>query len=654
MVAQERHGRIEAEERLKSTEDNLAAAEAAMRDMQLHLQSMPTSAAPTAQSPSSRSIAKRRYLTSHLPYTEYSSFLSHLRSLRPLKDTSKNTFPPPLISALLTQAFLARTIAEDHDPTLRLDIAPDLSWLSRRGISSAIISGDLVIEPVSANTILSQTTSATHDIGCALCGKPVFPSNVPQSPAMSHFGPPPLHPTQRNSTSRFSLKPFFNASSPSTAPSPTQSPAASPGPAAQLPSVYIFRVARAEKATTNDKEKDSTKSYPLCRTGWCLERLRATCELWHFVRTGIVHVVWHGDDGFVLPAEVAAAASTSTASISAISGDNATVPASEAMKTEPSASGEIPPELPRRKSGWGLGFRMGGPKALKTGGSNSPPVSPRLPAPAEEKVGKVLAIPVEEERAEKLGAPLELEGEKVADGVIPDAPIVKEPTEPADVVAEPDEERPDIKRAHSAETLGSTDDPATFSTPQQESTALPIAAGDAPSNQPTEAEASHTRSSVDQVRQEVTLNSPKVDNPSAAASPSRPLPPPIPRRAAARNRASVIVDGPSQQGTPSGSGTATPAEAEHSTTADPAETANSIQEVSKEASSSIDVPPLPPRQPKTPTMPSVQSRQDRPEGERGYLKEDDDSWEAKTWRQLVKLKEEMWRRRTGVSDSLDE
>lgn len=269
MVASERHGRIEAEEKLKSTEDNLAAAEAAMRDMQLHLQSMPTSA---ASPPSSTSISapKRKYLASHLPYTEYTAFLMHLRSLRPLKETSKAIFPPPLVSALLTQPHLARTITEDHEPTLRLDTAPDLSWLSRRGISSAIISGDLIIEPVSANTILSQTTSATHDIGCALCGKPVFPStNVPPSPSISHFGPPPAHPTQRNSASRFSLKPFFNATSPSSAPSPTHSPAASPGPTGQLPSVYIFRVAKSATTTPAEKEKEKdAKSYPLCRTGW--------------------------------------------------------------------------------------------------------------------------------------------------------------------------------------------------------------------------------------------------------------------------------------------------------------------------------------------------------------------------------------------------
>ena len=32
--------------------------------------------------------------------------------------------------------------------------------------------------------------------------------------------------------------------------------------------------------------------YPLCMSGWCLSRLRTTCTLWAFVRSGIVEKVW--------------------------------------------------------------------------------------------------------------------------------------------------------------------------------------------------------------------------------------------------------------------------------------------------------------------------------------------------------------------------
>lgn len=608
MVAQERHGRIEAEERLKATEDNLAAAEAAMRDMQLHLQSMP--AGPSSTPPGAPPQVQRRYLSSHLPYTEYSTFLAHLRSLRPLKETSKQIFPPPLISALLTQAFLARTVLEDHDPTIRLDIAPDLSWLSRRGISSAIISGDLVIEPVSANTVLSQTTTASHDLGCALCGKPVFPLSIPQSPAMSHFGPPPMHPSQRNaSSSRFSLKPFFNASP--SAQSPTQaqaqSPAASPGPIPTLPSVYIFRVARSTSATTTaEKEKDA-KSYPLCRTGWCLERLRATCELWHFLRTGIVHVVWHGDDGFVLPAESAPHTSASAVS--------APIEATSSEATASSSATDLPPELPRRKSGWGLGFRMsdkpasgsGWTKAFR-GSVNSPPVSPKLPPPGEEKVEKPMSVPGEKEGA--LGAPLELDSEKAGE--------TDPPSSEAKTSMSPD----------SAEE--------TFSTPKQVETALPVPEAE-PKSEPT---AEETKMDGPTEGKDVMLNSPAINADSRSASPA---PPPIPRRAAARNRTSIVVEGPSNQASPSASGTATPIISELP------EQHPEPDQTSETAPVEVTAPPLPARHPKTPTMP-LHVKTGPIEGEQAYLSEDDDSWEARTWRQVLKLKEEMWRKRLGISE----
>jgi hypothetical protein len=41
---------------------------------------------------------------------------------------------------------------------------------------------------------------------------------------------------------------------------------------------------------------------------------------------------------------------------------------------------------------------------------------------------------------------------------------------------------------------------------------------------------------------------------------------------------------------------------------------------------------------------------ERAEGEKVYLKGDDDSWEARTWRQVVKLKEGMQRARLGINE----
>jgi hypothetical protein len=61
-------------------------------------------------------------------------------------------------------------------------------------------------------------------------------------------------------------------------------------------------------------------------------------------------------------------------------------------------------------------------------------------------------------------------------------------------------------------------------------------------------------------------------------------------------------------------------------------------------------PPLPARHPQTPK----QNRQSRIE-EKMYLKQgDEEDWESKTWRMIIKLKEDMWKTRVGVVDGEDD
>jgi len=67
---------------------------------------------------------------------------------------------------------------------------------------------------------------------------------------------------------------------------PLQSPGGIPTPA----TIYIFRLA-ADSYNTPQPGK-SRPMYPLCTSGWCLNRLRTTCNLWAFVRTGVVEKVW--------------------------------------------------------------------------------------------------------------------------------------------------------------------------------------------------------------------------------------------------------------------------------------------------------------------------------------------------------------------------
>ena len=671
MVASERMGRVQAEERLKHAEDNLAAAEAAVRDMQLHLQSLPTTAVPIAESP--RSANPRRYLSSHVPFSEFVVFLHHLRAIRPLTDKSKDLFPAPILTTLLAQTFIARAVIEDHDPTLRLDTAPDLSWLTRKGVSQAIISGELIIEPVPSSSI------SAHD--CSLCGNPILAPPVPQSPSGSHFGPPPPHPIQRGGpSSRFSLKPFFNpSSSPSQAlPSPTQSPLASPG-FSPMSSIYIFRVAAIQ---SSDKEP---RSYPLCKTGWCLERLRATCELWHFVRTGIIHVVWQGDDGYVV-------ASESTTS------------------TPRTGTGDLevrPQEVVRRKSGWGLGFKLagtgsGGERSGAGGGWTRTFGRSLPPSPGVEK-GKELVLteddePVEiDEKAKKVveqeksetgwGAPLELEQEKqkadedhITSGKIekgestdlegskkeaeeqnaegdvptihesgpsPSVPIFSTTTETAGASeSEVDSLQPDLKLRgnDSINPMAGTDDGVLFSTPTGHNAELPD-------------ENAVLRVSTDALTPDVaSLASPIPDTSPEASSSKRGRnalpPPPIPERVAARSRGSSSHTSLERAGSAAEKSETTlyPVDNEGRHLSD--EAVPAADEKSTDASETAtrpslpSRPSLPPRRLKTPTSQVPESTGD---GQKTFLR--GDGWEVRTWKQVVKLKEEMWRARLGIVDS---
>lgn len=62
--------------------------------------------------------------------------------------------------------FYKRTLTEDIEPTLRLDIAPGLSFLSRRTVLSSLLSGSLVVEPFMPSTKFYGPVFA-----CALCGE---------------------------------------------------------------------------------------------------------------------------------------------------------------------------------------------------------------------------------------------------------------------------------------------------------------------------------------------------------------------------------------------------------------------------------------------------------------------------------------------------
>lgn len=411
MVATERMARAQAEQRLKDTEESLAAAESAVRDMQTHLQSLTTAAASAPSAPH----VPRRYLSSHPPYAEFRTLLAHLRAARPSqlsrrRSDVREVYPAPLLVSLVQQPFVARCLVEDHEPTLRLESAPDLGWVSRRSVSNAIVSGDLLIEPVG-----SASLGPPESLSCSLCGRAVFGGS--------------------GSANKGLLK-FFGTTG-TSASSPSQYPS----------SVYVFRVA-------TDKD---TKSYPLCKNGWCLARLRAACALWHFVRTGIVHPVWFGEDSTDTQPPVTPKTASTTGTEPGDDGTpvridlNATPPEADKLTVSP-APGPVPgqrsasapvtgpvaitienlaaaeyrrpqPVPQQRKSGWGLGsFGLGsggkssGAKSsgwTSWGSRPSTPATPATPATPERREYQERSVSAG--AAPALGAPIDLGNEKGAE-----------------------------------------------------------------------------------------------------------------------------------------------------------------------------------------------------------------------------------------------
>lgn len=86
--------------------------------------------------------------------------------------TNGNNSPrEPIASQALTnlkdEKFYKRALAEDIEPTLRLDIAPGLSWMARRTVVSSITAGSLVVEPNPTSTSRFRAPV----LPCSLCGE---------------------------------------------------------------------------------------------------------------------------------------------------------------------------------------------------------------------------------------------------------------------------------------------------------------------------------------------------------------------------------------------------------------------------------------------------------------------------------------------------
>ena len=143
--------------------------------------------------------------------------------------------------------------------------------------------------------------------------------------------------------------------------------------------IFVFRV------TANS----TTNAYALCSSGWCLPRLRATCALWHYVRTGIVERIWEEE----MPSTVR----TRRLSSGSVNSTTSTIPSIPLRKHASAASigfaGTIgnmvrtvsgssdsngSSTTTSRRQGSGVGSLFG----ILGGGRNSAPANPAPPLPA--------------------------------------------------------------------------------------------------------------------------------------------------------------------------------------------------------------------------------------------------------------------------------
>ena len=257
------------------------------------------------------------------------------------KEAIQNATP---LSQYLNFGFTKRLAEEDSDPTLRLDQAPGLSFFSKRNISSAIVDGNMVIEPA--------YTSLPSD-KCSLCGTSLerfiashqstapkedqrrkltrlatgwIPGSGNSTPMKERDNPlwsisalsdalqGALTPSREASGFNFGsfspsgqtpaansgnyTAPLNGSSTSSTVkPKPTSGntpkdrmqslPAAANLAKSAEPEMGNFPLipsARAHAQVYLFRTMDGDTKYALCPT-YCLPRLRAVCELWTYVRS---------------------------------------------------------------------------------------------------------------------------------------------------------------------------------------------------------------------------------------------------------------------------------------------------------------------------------------------------------------------------------
>ena len=138
-----------------------------------------------------------------------------------------------------------------REPTVRLDFAPSLNWLSRRSVLSAIHSGQLSIEPVAISALLMEMNTTIQSIipgsnsalSCAMCGAHVLPPGVIETMQQPQSTPFTLARTA-SANVWSSFKNPLTSAAPSPPLTPPPLPPRDPRPACILEAGYPRRTPR--------------------------------------------------------------------------------------------------------------------------------------------------------------------------------------------------------------------------------------------------------------------------------------------------------------------------------------------------------------------------------------------------------------------------
>ncbi|GMM35737.1 hypothetical protein DASC09_030620 [Saccharomycopsis crataegensis] len=174
--------------------------------------------------------------------------------------------------------FYKRILHDDIQPTLKLDIAPGVSFLQKRSLMSAIVNGRVTIEPIASvnesfkrnSAIISNASSkpvATPD-PCSICGES-------RNDSLQHAR---LYMLKIYSSKNQKAKGKNGNGSLSSNPSSTN--------------ISDLNDSTSSLSINENTSAEFTYTFPLC--AYCVFRIRSTCELYAFLRS-VQAGVWKFD-----------------------------------------------------------------------------------------------------------------------------------------------------------------------------------------------------------------------------------------------------------------------------------------------------------------------------------------------------------------------